>query len=334
MAKLSTLPDILRIRLYGHFSVLCPLLQVFCRYIRIAKRKEADKLKNLEVGKYYTRQTVDNETGELVGVEEFRHSVRHCERNITVFYKKDEADPRTFLNVKVSAFPLLAEELSCPLLGHAVMLASFMKYDGCLYQHENSRYPLEKNQLAEVLGVSRSTLARTLNALEKAEVLKQKKLTVYGTNCQAYQMNPKYFYRGKYGSKGNTGTTAKVFTETVRQLYKESGAAQTGFFCKLMPYLDKELNVICSNPGRNPEYELAKPLGVVEIAEVTGTAAGRAADYLRNMRYANKFAFARLSAGAGTGRKLLVIMSPELAARTRGLPTDAIMKYFDVLEAA
>ncbi|MEQ2877228.1 helix-turn-helix domain-containing protein [Enterococcus asini] len=288
----------------------------------------------LEVGKYYKRVILDDATGEVVHTEQFRHSVMHTERNITVFYRKNEADPRTFLNVRLSAFPVLVDKLSCPLLGHAVMLASFMKYDGYLYQYENSRYPLEKDQLAELLGISRSTLSRNLNALERAEVLAPKKLVVYGKECNAYQMNPVFFYRGKYGRKGKAGTTAKVFTETIRGLYVESGAAKTGFFCKLLPYLDKELNVICSNPRRNSDYELAKPLGVVEIAEVTDTAVGRVTDYLRSMRYANKFAFAKLSAGVGTGRKIMFIMSPELAARTRGLPTDEIMKYFDTLEAA
>lgn len=288
----------------------------------------------LEVGKYYTVRTVDSETGEIVQEEQFRHSVRHCERNITVFYKKDEDDPRTFLNVRVSAFPQLAEKLSCPLLGHAVMLASFMKYDGYLYQYENSRYPLEKNQLAELLGVSRSTLSRTLNALEKAEVLAAKKLVVYGKECNAYKMNPVFFYRGKYSRRGKAGTTSKVFTETVRQLYMESGAAQTGFFCKLLPYLDKTMPLICSNPNRDPEHEQAVTLGVNEIAVATGTAAGKVSEYLSRMRYGNRYAFAKLSAGAGAGRKVLFILSPELASRTRGLPTDEFMKYFDVLEAA
>ncbi|HIX71072.1 MAG TPA: helix-turn-helix domain-containing protein [Candidatus Enterococcus stercoravium] len=288
----------------------------------------------LEVGKYYTVRTVDSETGEIVQEEQFRHSVRHCERNITVFYKKDEDDPRTFLNVRVSAFPQLAEKLSCPLLGHAVMLASFMKYDGYLYQYENSRYPLEKNQLGEVLGVSRSTLSRTLNALEKAEVLKPKRVTVYGKECNTYQMNAAFFYRGKYSRRGKAGTTSKVFTETVRQLYKESGAAQTGFFCKLLPYLDKTMPLICSNPNRDPEHEQAVTLGVNEIAVATGTAAGKVSEYLSRMRYGNRYAFAKLSAGAGAGRKVLFILSPELASRTRGLPTDEFMKYFDVLEAA
>lgn len=288
----------------------------------------------LEVGKYYVRQTVDSETGELVQVEQFRHSVMHTERNITVFYKKSEDDPRTFLNVRLAAFPVLVDKLSCPLLGHAVVLASFMKYDGCLYQYESSRYPLEKKELAEAMGVSQRTLSRTLTQLKANDVLHEVALTIYGRECKAFKMNPVFFYRGKYERKGKAGTTAKVFAETIRQLYTESGAAKTGFFCKLLPYLDKELNVICRNPNRNPEYELAKPLGVVEISEVTGIAVGRVTDYLRSMSYENKCAFAKLSAGAGTGRKLLIILNPELAARTKGLPTDAIMKYFDVLEAA
>lgn len=288
----------------------------------------------LEVGKYYKRVILDDTTGEVVHAEQFRHSVMHTERNITVFYRKNEADPRTFLNVRLSAFPILADKLSCPLLGHAVMLASFMKYDGCLYQHENSRYPVEKNELAEAMGVSLRTLSRAINQLKANDILQEVTLPIYGKECKAFKMNPDFFYRGKYERKKNSGKTAKLFLETVQCLYKENGAAQTGFFCKLLPYLDKELNVICSNPNRNNKFELAIPLGVEEIAEVTGTAVGNVSQYLSRMRYENKFAFAKLSAGAGTGRKVLFIMSPELAARTGGLPTAEIMKYFDVLEAA
>lgn len=315
------------------FSVFCPFVQVDCRYICIVQRKVVDKLRELEVGKQYRQALIDAETGELMLMTEFTHE-KQLFLEKTVYYRKNEADPRTFLNVRISAFPELATKLSCPLLGHAVMLATFMKYNAMLYRYENSSYPMTREELAEVMQVSQRTLSRTLNQLKNFNILTEVTVSKGGKRIQAFKMNSAYFFRGSRPIAGRVGVTAKLFTDTMRQLYQQNGAAKTGFFCKLLPYLDKETNIICANPRRDTGTEHAKPLGVSDIAEMTGVSVSNVSDYLRSIKYGNKFAFAKLSAGAGSGRKLLFIMSPELASRTQGLPTVEIMKYFEVLNAA
>ena len=272
-------------------------------------------MKELEVGKQYKQALIDAETGELLMCEEFTHGTLHTYEQKAVYYQKNEDDPRTFLNVKVSAFPVLADRLTCTQLGHAVYMASYMNYDGTLYRYENSKFPMTRKELAEVMQVSQRTLSRTLNQLKDSKTLSEVTVSVHGKRKQAFKMNSAYFFRGGRQKTGKAGVTAKLFTETMRQLYKQNGAARTGFFCKLLPYLDK-------------------PLGVAEIAKITDVSISNVSDYLRSMSYENKFAFARLSAGTGKSRKLLFIMSPELASRTKGIPTAEIMKYFDVLNAA
>ena len=291
-------------------------------------------MKELEVGKQYKQALIDAETGELLMCEEFTHGTLHTYEQKAVYYQKNEDDPRTFLNVKVSAFPVLADRLTCTQLGHAVYMASYMNYDGTLYRYENSKFPMTRKELAEVMQVSQRTLSRTLNQLKDSKTLSEVTISVHGKRKQAVKMNSAYFFRGGRQKTGKAGVTAKLFTETMRQLYKQNGAARTGFFCKLLPYLDKETNIICANPRRDSSIERAKPLGVAEIAKITDVSISNVSDYLRSMSYENKFAFARLSAGTGKSRKLLFIMSPELASRTKGIPTAEIMKYFDVLNAA
>lgn len=291
-------------------------------------------MKELEVGKQYRQALIDAETGELLMCEEFTHGTLHTYEQKAVYYQKNEDDPRTFLNIKIAAFPVLADRLTCTQLGHAVYMASFMKYDGMLYRYENSKFPMTRKELAGLMQVSQRTLSRTLNPLKNSKILSEVTVSIQGKKVQAFKMNSAYFFRGGRQKTGKAGVTAKLFTETMRQLYQQNGAAKTGFFCKLLPYLDKETNIICINTRRDSNIEPAKPLGVADIAKITDISIANVSEYLRSMTYENKFAFARLSAGAGKSRKLLFIMSPELASRTKGTPTAEIMKYFDVLNAA
>ena len=284
-------------------------------------------LKELESGKLYRQTLIDAETGEILQSEEFVQ--HHTWEKKATFYKKNEVDSRTFLNVRLSAFPILAEELSCTLLGHAIFLATLMKYDGCLYQFENSKLPLQRKELAEIMAVNKNTLARTMKQLIAAEVLQEVKVMKAGKEVKAIKMNPVYFYRGQRNDSGKAEVTTKLFTETMQQLYAENGAAKVGFFCKLLPYLDRDTNIICSNPQRVIKKEAAKPLGIEEIAAVTGVDKGNVSRYLNHTQYSGKYAFAKTSAGAG--KRVLFTMSPELAAKTKGTPAPEIMQQFIAL---
>ena len=291
-------------------------------------------MKELKVGKQYRQALIDAETGELLLCEEFIHGMLHTYEQKAAYYQKNADDPRTFLNIKIAAFPALVDRVTCTQLGHAVYMASYMKYDGMLYRYENSKFPMTRKELVEVMGVSQRTLSRSLNQLKDSKTLSEVTVIVHGKRKQAFKMNSAYFFRGGRQKTGKAGVTAKLFTETMRQLYQQNGAAKTGFFCKLLPYLDMETNIICTNSRRDSSIERAKPLGVADIAKITDISIANVSEYLRSMTYENKFAFARLSAGAGKSRKLLFIMSPELASRTKGIPAAGIMKYFDVLNAA
>lgn len=291
-------------------------------------------MKELKVGNQYKQALIDAETGELLLCEEFIHGTLHTYEQKAVYYQKNADDPRTFLNVKLSDFPRLASALNCTQLGHAVYMAAFMKYDGILYRYDNSKYPMTRKELAEVMNVSQRTLARTLNQLKAKNVVAEVTVNGAGKRMQVFKMESAYFFRGGRQQEGRSGATAKLFTDTMRQLYQQNGAAKTGFFCKLLPYLDRDTNTICSNPRRDITIEPAKPLGVKDISELTNLSIANVSEYIRSMQYENKFAFARMSAGVGKGKKLLFIMSPELASCTKGLPTTEIMKYFEVLNAA
>lgn len=245
------------------------------------------------------------------------------EKNATDFWKNSE-DSRTFFNIRIDNWGELVGDSNIPnsLLGYAIYLATFMHYDNVLYEKQGDRIPLLLEDLPKILNKSESTVKREVKKLKKTNLIKDKVITFNNKEYEGFEMSKQYFYRGKY-SEGKKDT-AKTFNDTVRQVYHDNNPTTVAFIAKLIPFIHKTSNILCTNPTANLKYESLSHLRVVDIAAITGLSEKQTGAMLNKTKFNNIGSFARTTILG----KVLYKMNPDLATKQRGVTVESVRAEF------
>ena len=120
-----------------------------------------------------------------------------------------------------------------------VYLSTFLKWeDGALLITQRSK--MSRDSLQEVLGLSRQTVSRFLDEVNPNYITLDDVSNLY--------MNPKLFYRGKIGRHGESVSWRKIYTDSVRKLYRMAGKNNhryLGYVFKMLPFINIEYNGLC-----------------------------------------------------------------------------------------
>lgn len=153
-------------------------------------------------------------------------------------------------------------------ISRLVYLATYIDYNDrkenllVKYGQFKGVVPMTKKDIKEKMKLSDATFSVFFNEMKKKNL-------IYEVNNKLY-INPDYFNRGKnqMDKKGYT----RVFIDTTRMLYENCSSRQhkqLSYVFQLIPYMNYELNIICSNPDEPDFYELDK-LGLKRICELLG----------------------------------------------------------------
>lgn len=141
-------------------------------------------------------------------------------------------------------------------------LATFMSYkDGLLYYTQRS--PMNKKFMMEALALKRDAFEKFFEETTSAGLLIK--------DDDGYFVNTDFFAKGEVKNDGFVRLT-KVFVNSVRQLYlaTDKGMHQyLGFIFMLIPYVNKEWNIICHNPDEE-DRNLIKPMTLGEFCDAVG----------------------------------------------------------------
>lgn len=149
-----------------------------------------------------------------------------------------------------------------------IYLSTFMDYDnklrfGASYRLKDRGYMLEKD-LKEVLGLSKKQIWETKNRLIDLGLL--------GINeDKTININIKYCHKGAI-KNSLKGESIRVFEEGIQYLYKNSLPKEhkrLGMFIKLIPYLNKQHNILCFNPEEEKPLKIL-PLSIQDICNIVG----------------------------------------------------------------
>ena len=152
-------------------------------------------------------------------------------------------------------FPDLAPETITKL----IMLCSYLNFENKFMFTE--RTPMKKADIQRILQLSRSATYKFLQEvfpkyiIEEDDVLRLK--------------NTEIILRGKINSDKKYKQYQQFYINCVRKLYNSVSPrqhAQLGYIFKLLPYINIEYNIICSNPFENDLY-MVQPLSVGEFCE-------------------------------------------------------------------
>ncbi|WP_430832365.1 hypothetical protein [Clostridium butyricum] len=155
-----------------------------------------------------------------------------------------------------------------------IYLCTFIDYDNKLRWGNNfrgkHRTEMLENDLKEVLGLSRNQIAKDKQKLVDLGVLKINK-------DKTINIDFNYCHKGIY--KHNLkGESIRVFENGIQKLYKASIPKEhkrLGLFIKLIPYLNKENNILCLNPQEEKLIGIL-PLSIQDICKITGYAVNNA----------------------------------------------------------
>ncbi len=277
---------------------------------------------------------LDLESGEVL-IDTVHYQKRQLEPFETApctFWKK-EGDDRTFFNVKMENWEQFISDSSITNanLGHALYLSSFMHYDNILYAQERNKIPLAADGVTELLKVSKRSAMKVIASLQEAGLLSAEIKEVGGKQYNCYKLNDTYFYRGAFNKKdGNYNHTAKAFNAVIQQLYLENNAATLAFIAKMLPFLDKQTNIICLNPNRDIDYDVLLHMKLDDAAKIAGISRQAAANIVNKAKYHGIWAFAKVI----TGKTVRYKLNPEISTRQAGVTAFADEVMFHSVEGS
>ncbi|MGL4655717.1 MAG: hypothetical protein ACRCWM_07530 [Sarcina sp.] len=153
-------------------------------------------------------------------------------------------------------------------ISRLIYLATYIDYndreENVLVKHgQNNKIEyLTKNDMKEIMGLSKTTFNDFMRDLKDNELL--------------FEANGKFYMTTKYFSKGKSNFDKKkytrVFINTTRELYKGCSSRmhkKLSYVFQLIPFLNYETNILCSNPNEVNKDELNK-LGLQDICELLG----------------------------------------------------------------
>lgn len=275
----------------------------------------------------------DLETAEILAedVQYFRRKREPYESKCT-FWKK-EGDDRTFFNTRMENWEqfINSNAISNALVGHALYLATYMHYDNIIYHNERDKYPANAEGIAEIMGLSKRSATKILKDLQAAGLITVETKEVLDKQFTCYKLNDTYFYRGQFVKDGGKyNHTTKAFNLVIQQLYLENNAATLAFIAKMLPFLDKETNILAVNQHRDINFEALQHMKLEDAAKIAGISRQAASNIINKAKYHGIWAIAKII----TGKTVRYKLNPDIATRQAGVTAFADSEMFRSIEGS
>lgn len=159
-----------------------------------------------------------------------------------------------------------------------VYLSTFLEYDG-KFLKSNGKY-ITREKMQNLMVLKPTTFKKFLAEVVSAGYLiKEKKL---------YKLNTDHFYRGELSidSSDKKQRYVRVYINNLRKLYlsvPQNKHVYLGYIFQLIPYINREWNVICYNPEETDEDAII-PMSVGDFCELVGYDRTNAARFMREYR--------------------------------------------------
>lgn len=153
-------------------------------------------------------------------------------------------------------------------ISRLIYLATYIDYNNnkenllVRYGQSKKTIPMTRKDIKEKMGLKDRAF---INFMKE---MKEKSL-IYEVDNKFY-INPDYFNRGK--NKIDSKSYTRVFIDTTRKLYENCSPRQhkqLSYIFQLVPYIHKELNIICGNPEAM-DYSKINKLSLKDICEKLG----------------------------------------------------------------
>jgi hypothetical protein len=153
-------------------------------------------------------------------------------------------------------------------MARLLYLGTYIGWENGKLRSDNGRDVFTKNDLPQLLGISRNKAHDLYVKLTKAKVMTT-------DDSGALSISTEYFYRGDVNKAANEEDVryTRIFKATVRFLYEDYGkariASRLGVLYRILPYVNFTYNIICRNP-KERELDNLNVITVAALAEMLG----------------------------------------------------------------
>ena len=235
--------------------------------------------------KYDLYETKNTRTGEIVansfvkndGSEEFKTNVtkKLTYGQINYLNKSDElksmnAELGGFINMCYVSNKLLFNELNIDRanISRLIYLATYIDYNNrqenvlIKYTKHRTIETMTKNDIKDILKLSDRAFANFMKDMKNNNLIYEVFNKIY--------ISREYFSKGKCNFK--SGEYTRIYIYPTRSLYMSCTSRQhkqLSYIYQLIPFMNKELNIICKNPNETDISKLEK-LTLKDICELLG----------------------------------------------------------------
>lgn len=159
-----------------------------------------------------------------------------------------------------------------------VYLATYLEFDG-KFLRENGRL-LTRQKMQDLLAIKQTTFKNFLSEVTNAGY--------FIKDGKTYYLNTKHFYKGKIDISEikKNKNFIRIYVDSLRKLYlatPQNKHIYLGYIFQLIPYINREYNVICYNPDETVE-EYIEPMSVGDFCEIIGYSRDHAARFIKEYR--------------------------------------------------
>lgn len=220
----------------------------------------------------FSRRLVDVETGELIEIKEgdkLKIITQKQSETIQSIYKDKELNEEMKLwNSELGGFifvlfkysnELLKDMTQCDIV-KLFYLATYVDYQGYLiYNHAF----MTRKDMQSILGLNRNNFDQFFKKMIDLGVITYDKY-------KNIQVNKSYFTRGNVENEIlKYDNHTRLYIRSIQYLYDhvpKKQHNQLGSYFKLIPYIHRQRNILCSNPDSLPED--AEPLTVYDLQTI------------------------------------------------------------------
>lgn len=238
----------------------------------------------------FRRKLLDLDTGELIELKDgdrLKIITAKQDKIISDYYRdKEKNEEIKWWNEQLGGFVFLLFKYCDALFNDCegitqndivklFYLATYVDYQGYLVYNDAF---MTRQDMRKVLELSRTNFDIFFNKMLNLGIF-------------AYDKNKHIFINKNYFIKGNvedeiveTYNHTRLYINTIRYLYKhvpKTQHSQLGNYFRLIPYIHRQRNILCSNPDSLPEE--ANPLTVYDLQQILGCHRNTARKFISDM---------------------------------------------------
>jgi hypothetical protein len=181
---------------------------------------------------------------------------------------------------------------------------------------KNTKSKMKKKDMIEVLKLSekKSTFYNFVDEMQKHNILIE-------NNDKTFSINEKFHFKGF--TKNNK--IIKTYSNMIIDLYGELSANDFGLVYKMLPFLNYEFNVLCTNPQER-DWDKVNFLNGNELAKVLEMRVETISRAIKRLVFRGQY----LVASVRVGRTTKYYLNPSVFYRKAGKPCDEMLLMFRI----